>query len=721
MDELIKIQDKIKQIINSNNLNRIPTQYLPKAIEDNYFFISYSHKDYKSVYVDLLYLQANNLHFWYDINMAAGTNWELMASRFMAPFQCKGVIFYVSENSLKSISFIKELEYAKKFNKPIITINLPFESDYVYKGESVKGKTYTAKQMILILQENGVDIPEFEESKTKIEEYFPEDDKVIYLKVDDEPTRKINQIQSKLKEIPLLEFDNNGGVVTKLNDHNLLEIKKQDILGEQDSDLTISKNLFSNCLHLKKIDFGNRNMHYDSFAFAKCTSLIRINNTSLPAAFIEEGAFYECSKLVEFERDNRCILNGPLAFKGCESLESITINCLSKEIPEESFSGCTNLTSVQFLEEKLLLNINKRAFYNAKSLKSITIPDNVISLKEEAFAECKELSQVKLPANLLEIEDGAFKNCLSLVNISIPNSIKRIGAGAFDGCTNLQYNEYDDCLYLGNENNPYLVLIKVIDNEEDISYLSIHENCVVIADGAFENYPNTIETVKIPPKVITIGKGAFKNCTYLVSLYIGGFTFLGEKGKMLKINIEEEAFYNCPYLASVLFDFTSVSKIGNRAFNNCKELETFIISAGITEIGYQVFDGCDKLKKITYKGSPSMFSKIEIAKNNDKLFTTNLVFEPDDVFEVFGRRLPLYLAIIVAPTFIAAFLMMFFGLFYKKTLSYFWHSVLVYGGIGTFILTMVVFLIGLFMTIVYKTRKKRWIKSYNKYKKDMGY
>ena len=48
-----------------------------------------------------------------------------------------------------------------------------------------------------------------------------------------------------------------------------------------------------------------------------------------------------------------------------------------------------------------------------------------------------------------------------LTNVSIPDSIMYVEYGSFGPL--VEYNEYGNALYLGNENNPYVALIKAKD------------------------------------------------------------------------------------------------------------------------------------------------------------------------------------------------------------------------------------------------------------------
>ena len=131
--------------------------------------------------------------------------------------------------------------------------------------------------------------------------------------------------------------------------------------------------------------------------------------------------------ILEFEKDNRCILNGPLAFKDCESLESITINCLSKEIPEESFSGCTNLMSITIsnnqyfqLKEGVLYSKNNQILYLYPAMKpetSYTIAVGTTTIIKYAFYGCKRLISISIPDTVSDIGSNAFSSCKKIMNI----------------------------------------------------------------------------------------------------------------------------------------------------------------------------------------------------------------------------------------------------------------------------------------------------------------
>ena len=522
----IDIKTKIQRINSSDSPKLIPTEFLPEVFNSDYFFISYSHKDFKSVYTDLLYLQENKLNVWYDREMAAGSNWEKIAIKYLAPFECKGVIFYVSENALVSEAFIKEVEFAQNFKKPIITIILPFESDYQYEGKSVKGMTFSASKMISILKANNVEIPEFEEKKIKLEEYFP--DKVIYLPLSMDPSQKVEQIKLKIEEIPLLEFNYSpnqlNAEIIKVNDPNLTELVQNDLKNENLKQLGVSMAVFSNCQFLKHVDFGNNNIFViRQYAFSVCSQLKSIsNNVTSTIPELYEGAFFFCKNLEEFNYcinetsageevriPNICSLHGKSIFCGCENLKEISIINTST-IDEKTFSHCFSLEKVNFYGKEPVKLISSQAFECCYNLKEINIPYGLESIGYEAFYCDDVLEKVHLPDSLSIIKGSAFSGCESLKNVILPKNMVYIGTMAFSGCKLLDFNEYKGLLYLPSINNPYFALIKPVDQSIDIA--DIHKDCRIIAGGAFHSC-KSLKEVRMSSNIKSIGEYAFYNCS----------------------------------------------------------------------------------------------------------------------------------------------------------------------------------------------------------------
>ncbi len=125
----------------------------------------------------------------------------------------------------------------------------------------------------------------------------------------------------------------------------------------------------------------------------------------------------------------------------------------------------------------------------------------VSSIGNNTFYGCIFISSIEIPSSIISIGEYAFYNCSSLTSIAIPNSVTSIGIYAFGGCSSLQYNEYDNCLYLGNEENPYFALVEAKDTS--IIEATIHSNTKVIADSAF-SFCRSLISITIPNSVTSI-------------------------------------------------------------------------------------------------------------------------------------------------------------------------------------------------------------------------
>ena len=176
---------------------------------------------------------------------------------------------------------------------------------------------------------------------------------------------------------------------------------------------------------------------------------------------------------------------------------------------------------------------------------------------------------------------------------------------AFDWCSSLQYNEYNNGLYLGNDTNPYFALIKTIS--KDVTNINISENCVIFSD-AFYGCKN-LKSITIPNSVISIASQAFCGCTGLTSItlpnsvnYIGALAFYDCTGA-LYVNCNTEESQNVyswtggsKFSEIIIGD--EVSNIGNKVFQELTSIKKLTIGRNVNQIGAKAFDRCTELKDI---------------------------------------------------------------------------------------------------------------------------
>ena len=136
-------------------------------------------------------------------------------------------------------------------------------------------------------------------------------------------------------------------------------------------------------------------------------------------------------------------------FSCCKSLKSITIpnNITSIESCGFSgvFGGCSSLTSiiVQNGNPTYDSRNNCNAIIETRSNTLIAgcpttnIPDSVTSIGYSAFNGCESLTSTTIPNSVKNIGKRAFYNCTGLTFITIPESVESIGDSAFAGCSSL--------------------------------------------------------------------------------------------------------------------------------------------------------------------------------------------------------------------------------------------------------------------------------------------
>ena len=364
---------------------------------------------------------------------------------------------------------------------------------------------------------------------------------------------------------------------------------------------SIGDRAFCDCISLASVTIGNSVTSIGDWAFNGCYKLVEVINKSslnITKGSWEHGhiSYYALcvhngeSKIITvgnylfITHDN---VNYLLGYTGTAT--DITLpeshNGKTYEIYNYAFSGCDSLTSVTIPNS--VTTIGNYAFYGCSSLTSVTIPDSVTSIGDCAFADCTRLTSITIPDSVTSIGSYAFAGCDSLTSVTIGNSVTSIGYDAFDGCTSLTYNEYDNAYYLGNEENPFYVLVKA--KNANITSCSVHNDTKVIAGSAFSGC-ESLTSITIPNSVTSIGDSAFRDCSSLKSVIIpDSVTSIGGC-----------AFWKCRSLTSITIP-NGVTSIGEHAFEYCTSLKSVTIGDSVTSIGYGAFRNCLSLTSVTFE------------------------------------------------------------------------------------------------------------------------
>ena len=251
----------------------------------------------------------------------------------------------------------------------------------------------------------------------------------------------------------------------------------------------------------------------------------------------------------------------------------------------ELFKDCANLAEVDLSNEgkefKALKEIDGNLFGGCSSLKTVTVPKSLVTVKGSAtkgpftgsgieqiiFAEgtevipeyicagCSSLKEISFPAGVKKIRQNSFAKCTSLTEVIIPKTVVSIDGettGPFDGCSNLTTVNFENGL------------TEIPDR---------------ICKGCFG-----ITKITWPQGVTTIGKEAFYNAKeYTVNSLPGTVTA-----------VKTNAFYMCK-------DKTFTVPKNMVVFGHPIDgLEEITFEAGMTKIPDSCCEGLTSLKKVNW-------------------------------------------------------------------------------------------------------------------------
>ena len=342
------------------------------------------------------------------------------------------------------------------------------------------------------------------------------------------------------------------------------------------------------------------------------TSYTRENYITHPSSTINDSVYEGCTSIQNvFGGYYMTGGIGDNAFKGCTSLGYANISARCSSIGESAFEGCSALERVIGCAYKS--TANDKTYYTSTTIGA------------KAFKDCTSLSYFGSSATYLgsnsntrdftsvtSIGDNAFENCA--FTLAYFHRVESVGAEAFKGCANLKN------VYVVKADGDYNILK---DGDSDITEITLgegaFENCTSLVGIRHVEYArgegNSLTSTYLPSTLFTaIPARAFKGCSAL--------TIIGGTGKAsttetttgayygaclpLATSIGESAFENCTALKYVYNLDASKPTIGDKAFKGCEQLTRFgsvttnkVLVDGAS-VGLSAFESCAAITKVEF-------------------------------------------------------------------------------------------------------------------------
>ena len=258
------------------------------------------------------------------------------------------------------------------------------------------------------------------------------------------------------------------------------------------------------------------------------------------------------------------------------------------------FAGCDKLEEIKLPNS--IKTIGDNVFHFGDGLTSLTIPKNVTSIGRAVIIYCQNLVSLRVEegntvfsspegSNAVIKGNTLVMGCSSTV---IPNNITTIGNGAFHGV-----GKWGSKMVLPSS-------VTTIENEafssSHFTEVEMSEGLKTIGENAFAWTP--ITNFQIPASVTSIGSRVLCGCQNIESIVVSANNANYDSRDNSNAIIDKASNTVIQGCKNTVIP-QSVKTIGNSAFEQLHNLESFTIPSWITSIGDRAFADCYNMKDIT--------------------------------------------------------------------------------------------------------------------------
>ena len=330
------------------------------------------------------------------------------------------------------------------------------------------------------------------------------------------------------------------------------------------------------------------------------------------AAYTYQGA----DNPVQLQIPDGVVSITPFGFRFLGSVERVTIPESVTSIGEGAFLGCTALTQVSVPESVTEIGARAFGYYCVNGSSGTYLPMHIAlagytGTAAQDYAEDTQNNVTFLPLDALS---GSCGEDATWSLDSETGELVISGSGAMK-----DYTSY------GEEASPFKAYRGFITS------VTVQEGIASIGAYAFYEL-DKLEEVSLPGSITAIGNYAFRGCTKLGSLEIPqgvssiGSEILGGCSSLKSVEVASENESYCSdngilynkektQLLMIPGDFPqetlripeSVTRIGNYAASENRNLRCVYFPEGLSYLGYGAFSGCISLKNLIFEGNAPGF------------------------------------------------------------------------------------------------------------------
>ena len=353
----------------------------------------------------------------------------------------------------------------------------------------------------------------------------------------------------------------------------------------------IGDNAFYNCANITSITIPPSITSFGMDAFFSSWAMESLYITDLTAwcnisfSSYTSSPFYRNAR-TEITHGGNCYVNGT-------QVTTLTIPNGITEIPDHTFSGFANITSIQFNQAT---SIGGFAFAGCHGLTHVTIPEGVTTIGNNAFAYCTNLQSFSVPASVTSLGTNVLYNSLALTDIYVHWTENIPSWGSFTS----KNPQSDITLHVPCGT---AALYQAAEGWQDYTIVEdrAHGTCGAQGD-------NLTWSLSCDGTLTISGTGAMVH--YWAYEDIPWWNY---RGSIQRIVIEE-----------------GVTTIGNHAFVQCSNLTSVSLPNTLTAISYLAFGHCTGLPSLTIPSSVTSMADMFI-HNTQSLTDVYVSWMGDDV------------------------------------------------------------------------------------------